>query len=198
MSEARVILASTSAIRRKILDGAGVSYQAMRPDADERALKEVYLAQGLGPEGVSLALARAKALSVRAPGAVVIGADQIMEMDGRIFDKPQSMAEAADRLADCAGRAHRLVNGVSIARDGDIVFEHQAAATLLMRRMTRAEIDDYLRAAGEDVLASVGAYQVEALGGRLFERIDGDYFTVLGLSLFPLLGFLKGEGLLPW
>jgi len=198
MSDTEIILASTSAIRRKILDAAGVNYRAMRPGADEGELKRSFLADGLDPEQLSLALARAKARSITAPGAFVIGADQIMEMEGEIFDKPRSMREAADRLERCAGRAHRLINGVSILRDGAVVFENSAAARLYMRAMSRAEIEDYLAEAGESVLASVGAYQVEALGGRLFERIDGDHFTVLGLALFPLLGFLKGQGALPW
>lgn len=198
MNEPQIVLASTSAIRRKILDAAGVSCRVMRPEADEDALKRALLQDGLGAEALSLALARAKALSVAATGAFVIGADQIMEMDGVIFDKPRSMREAADRLQAVAGRAHRLVNAVSVVRDGAPVFEHQSAATLTMRAMRGAEIEDYLASAGEDVLASVGAYQVEALGGRLFERIEGDYFTVLGLSLFPLIGFLKGQGALPW
>lgn len=198
MNEPLIVLASTSAIRRKILDAAGVSYRAMRPEVDEDALKRSFLKDGLGAEALSLALARGKALSITEPGAFVIGADQIMEMDGVIFDKPRSMREAADRLEAAAGRAHRLVNAVSVVRDGTPVFDHQSAAVLTMRAMARAEIEDYLAAAGEGVLASVGAYQVEALGGRLFDRIEGDFFTVLGLSLFPLLGFLKGQGLLPW
>ncbi len=198
MSRPEIVLASTSAVRRKILDAAGVSYRVMRPEADEDALKRSFLAEGLGPEALCLALARAKAQSVVADGAFVVGADQIMEMDGAVLDKPRSMREAADRLEAAAGRAHRLVNGVCVVRDGAPVFEHQSMAVLTMRAMTRAEIEDYLAAAGDEVLASVGAYQVEALGGRLFDRIDGDFFTVLGLSLFPLIGFLKGEGALPW
>lgn len=198
MTRPTVILASTSPIRRQILDGAGVAYQAMRPDADEAALKRDYLEQGLDIGALSLALARAKALSIAAPSALVIGADQIMEMDGEIFDKPRSMKDAGDRLERCAGRAHRLINGVAVARDGAVIFENLDAVTLLMRPMTRESVDAYLAAAGDDVLASVGAYQVEALGARLFERIDGDYFAALGLSLFPLLRFLRGEGALPW
>lgn len=198
MSDQQIILASTSAIRRKILEGAGVPYTSVTPGADEEALKRRFLAGGLGAEALSLALAREKALSIAAPGAFVIGADQIMEMDGAIFDKPRSMREAADRLEAVSGRAHRLINGVCVIRDGESLFEHQAAATLHMRAMSRREVEDYLAAAGEEVLASVGAYQVENLGGRLFERIEGDYFTVLGLSLFPLIGFLKRQGVLPW
>lgn len=195
-NSARIILASTSAIRRKILDGAGIAYEAQRPDADEEALKRGLA--GLAPAALALALARAKALSIAAPGALVIGADQIMEMDGEIFDKPRDIAEAAGRLMRCAGRAHRLINAVAVARDGAVVFENSDVATLRMRAMTQAEIETYLNAAGEGVLASVGAYQVEALGGRLFERIDGDYFTVLGLSLFPLLAFLRRDGAIAW
>jgi septum formation protein len=198
MNRPAIILASTSAIRRKILDAAGVSYSVMRPEADEDALKQSFMKDGLGPEALSLALARGKALSVAAGEAYVIGADQIMELDGAVLDKPRSMRDAADRLCAAAGRAHRLVNGVCVVRDGAPVFEHQSTAVLTMRAMSRAEIEDYLSAAGEEVLSSVGAYQVEALGGRLFERIEGDFFTVLGLSLFPLIGFLKGEGALAW
>ena len=194
----RVILASTSAIRRKILDGAGVAYEAMRPDADEEALKREFLAQGLGVADLGVALARAKALSIAAPGALVIGADQIMEMDGEIFDKPRSMREAAERLARCAGRSHHLINAIVVAKDGAAVFENRDVVTLHMRAMTRRDIETYLDEAGEVVLASVGAYQVEALGARLFERIEGDYFAVLGLSLFPLLRFLREERALPW
>lgn len=195
-SNPRVILASTSAIRRKILDGAGIDYVAMRPDADEDALKRTL--GSLAPAALALALARAKALSIAAPGALVIGADQIMEMDGEIFDKPRDMGEAAARLARCAGRAHRLINGVVVAKDGTVIFENTDIVTLTMRAMTRGEVDAYLAAAGEDVLASVGAYQVEALGSRLFDHIDGDYFAVLGLSLFPLLKVLRREGALRW
>lgn len=198
MTSPRVILASTSAIRRKILDGAGVVYEAVRPNADEDALKRDFLKQGLGVSALGAALARAKALSIDAPGALVIGADQIMEMDGEVFDKPRSMKEAADRLERCAGRAHRLINAVAVARDGAVVFENTDAVRLHMRAMPRAAIDAYLEAAGEEVLSSVGAYQVEALGGRLFEKVEGDYFAVLGLSLFPLIGFLRDEGALPW
>ncbi len=198
MTRPRVILASTSAIRRKILDAAGITYEAMRPDADEEALKRDFLEQDLSPAELCLALARAKALSIAAPGALVIGADQIMEMDGEIFDKPRSMREAGERLLRCAGRAHRLINGIAVAKGGAVVFENTDIVTLHMRAMTRAEIETYLAEAGDDVLASVGAYQVEALGSRLFDRIDGDYFAVLGLSLFPLLRFLRGEGALPW
>lgn len=194
----RVILASTSAIRRKILEGAGVAYEAMRPEADEDALKRDFLAQGYDGAALSVALARAKALSIAAPGALVIGADQIMEMDGALFDKPRSMREASERLERCAGRAHRLINAIAVARDGAAVFETTDSVTLHMRTMTRTEIKTYLAEAGEEVLASVGAYQVEALGARLFERIDGDYFAVLGLSLFPLLRFLRSQGALPW
>jgi len=198
MNEPSVVLASTSVIRRRILSSAGVSFRVIRPDTDEESLKEELLAQGAGPHEIGAALARAKALSIVAPGHYVIGADQVMEMDGAAFDKPKSMREAQERLALCAGRAHRLLNAVTVARDGAVVFESADAATLHMRAMTTAEIAAYLDAAGDEVLASVGAYQVEALGGRLFERIEGDYFTVLGLSLFPLLTFLRGEGALPW
>lgn len=191
-----LILASGSAIRARILKGAGVPFEIVPPDVDEDAVKKDCAADGLTLEETAMRLADTKALAIRAVGRLVLGSDQILAVGERGFDKPRSIDEARARLRLLAGREHRLINAVSIAKDGDIVFRHLDAPRLTMRAMSDGEIDRYLAAAGEEILASVGAYQVEAFGARLFERIDGDYFAVLGLSLFPALGHLRKEGML--
>ncbi|MEZ5921822.1 MAG: Maf family protein [Parvularculaceae bacterium] len=194
----RIILASGSAIRADILRAAGVRFDIVRPDVDEDAIKAAARAKGLGLQAMAQALADAKALAIKAPGAVVIGADQIMAADGEGFDKPKTMEEAAARLSALQGKPHCLINAIAIARDGEIVFRNIDEPVLHLRSMKDDEIRRYLEDAGEEVLASVGAYQVEALGSRLFERIEGDYFAVLGLSLFPLLGYLRSESALDY
>lgn len=189
-----IILASQSAIRAALLKNAGVAFRAVRPAADEERLKDRARAEGLGPEETALFLAREKALSIAAPGALVIGADQILEFEGRAFDKPRTMAEAAARLLQMQGAAHTLINALVVARDGEIRFENLSRPVLRMRAMGTRDIEAYLERAGEGALASVGAYQVEGAGAQLFEGIDGDYFAVLGLALFPLLAALRREG----
>ena len=189
---ARLILASGSAIRAKILRDAGVAFEARKPDVDEAAIKRRMRGENL--ETIAQSLADAKALAIAAPGAFVLGSDQILEYRGKAYDKPGSRGEAAERLLALQGDEHTLINAVSIARDGAVVFRHLSRPRLVMRALTADEIDAYLKRAGDDVLSSVGAYQVEALGGQLFERIEGDYFSVLGLSLFPVLAFLRERG----
>jgi len=192
----KLVLASASAIRALILRNAGVDFEIARPAIDEDAQKRML--GDLPSEQLAAALARAKALSIDRPGAIVIGSDQILEFDGVRYDKPGSLEEAADRLHAMQGREHRLVNGLCIAEGGAPVHETIAVSRLRMRPMGRDAIDAYLRAAGPEALASVGAYQVEGLGARLFDAIDGDYFSVLGLPLLPLLGALRERGALSW
>ena len=193
----RIVLASGSAIRAAILREAGVPFEVMRPDVDEDAVKGEGKREGLDLEALAMRLAEAKCLDIAAKtNAIVIGSDQIMEFKGRDYDKPKSMAEARMRLVETQGAAHTLINAVAVARDGDVIWRNLDRPTLVMRKMTEAEIDAYLAACEPDVLKSVGAYQVEKLGGRLFERIEGDHFAVLGLSLFPLLDLLRREGAL--
>ncbi|MFZ5618620.1 MAG: Maf family protein [Pseudomonadota bacterium] len=193
----RLILASGSAIRARILEAAGVDFTIARPNVDEDAIKCAALEEGLTPRITAQRLADAKALAIDAGAdAIVLGSDQILAFEGRAFDKPRSMAEARARIASLQGRRHSLINAISIARGQAIVFRHVDEPMLFMRTMGADEIDAYLNACGEEVLASVGAYQVEALGAHLFEHIEGDYFAVLGLSLFPVLGYLRREGLL--
>lgn len=194
MTDVRLVLASGSPIRASILKAAGLEFEILRPDLDEDAIKRENFEAGAGLEETAMALAEAKALAVCAPGALVVGSDQILEHRGRAYDKPRSMTEAASRLLAMQGQAHSLINAVAVAQNGEIVFRHLDRPQLFMRAMTADEIARYLDAAGEGVVASVGAYQVENLGAHLFERIEGDHFAVLGLSLFPLLAFLREKG----
>ncbi|MEO1014558.1 MAG: Maf family protein [Pseudomonadota bacterium] len=193
-----IILASGSAIRSQILTAAGVQFDVSRPDVDETGLIEAHLAAGWPVADLPARLALEKALSIPAadPEAWVIGSDQVLEFEGRIFEKPRDLGEARARLVDMHGATHHLRNAVCVVRGGQVAFQETGLVALKMRAMSETEIDAYLQAAGSDILSSVGAYQVEKLGSRLFERIDGDYFTVLGLNLLPLLGFLKRQGAL--
>ncbi len=195
MTAPALILASGSAIRRRILAAAGLQFEIRSPGVDETSIKTERAGEPL--ETIAMALAEAKACALSAPqNALVIGSDQILECDGEGFDKPRDMDEAAGRLRHLQGREHTLINAVAIVRDGQIIYRHIDRPRLVMRVLSEAEIAAYLAAAGPEILSSVGAYQVEALGSRLFERIEGDYFAVLGLSLFPVLSFLRGEGAL--
>lgn len=178
-----------------LLQGAGVTVECDPADIDEAAIK----AECAGSvEDVALRLADAKALHVcaRRPGAWVVGADQILDIDGKRFDKPRDRAEAADQLRRLRGRTHRLVSAVVAARDGDVIWRHVDIARLSMRPFSDAFLEGYLDRAGEDVLHSVGAYRLEDIGAQLFETVDGAYFTVLGLPLLPLLAFLRDQALL--
>lgn len=195
----RIILASGSAIRRQILTDAGVPFEVMKPDVDEAVIKNAAQKDGVDFETLAMMLAEAKCMDVaRRTDAIVIGSDQIMEFQGRAYDKPTNMAEARARLIEIQGAAHTLINAVAVARNGSIVWRNLDRPSLTMRSMTGAEIDAYLHEAGPEILASVGAYQIEKLGGRLFERVDGDHFAILGLSLFPLLDVLRREGALDY
>lgn len=196
MTTPRLVLASGSAIRAAILENAGVEFRAEKPAVDETALKQRRAGDNL--EDLAMALAEAKALAVKSPGDFVLGSDQILEFEGRAFDKASTMGEARERLIALEGRTHTLINAAAIARDGEIIYRHLARPTLRMRALTGREIDAYLERAGDEVLASVGCYQVEGLGAGLFEAIEGDYFAVLGLSLFPLIGFLRDHRLGPF
>jgi septum formation protein len=199
MSRPRIVLASGSAIRARVLAAAGVAFEIARPDVDEAAIKAAGLRDGLALAEIAQRLADAKAIAAGAQGgAIVLASDQLMAFDGRAYDKPRTIGEARARLRLLQGRAHTLINAVAIAQGGAIVFRHLDAPTLFMRTMSDAEIDAYLNEAGEEILSSVGAYQVEALGARLFDRIEGDYFAVLGLALMPVLGFLRDEGALAY
>jgi septum formation protein len=192
----QLILASQSRARQMLLTNAGIAFETIPADIDERAVQQ---ASGLTtPRDIAALLAREKALwvSLRQVGKYVIGADQTLALGDRLFSKPAGRAQAAEQLRALAGRAHELHSAIAVARDGKILFAEIAVARMTMRPLDEAGIDAYLDAAGEAVTSSVGAYQLEGLGVHLFERIEGDHFTILGLPLLPLLAFLRSEQLL--
>jgi septum formation protein len=191
-----LILASQSRARQILLGNAGISFDAVPADIDERTVQKN---SGLtSPGEIADLLAREKALFVSSknPGRTVIGADQTLALGDRLFSKPSGRAQAAEQLRLLAGNSHALHSAVAVARDGKIVFADVSVATMTMRKLSDSEIEAYLDAAGEAVTSSVGAYQLEGLGVHLFERIEGDHFTILGLPLLPLLAFLRSERLL--
>lgn len=191
-----LILASQSRARQTLLANAGIDFEAVAADIDERALQQ---ASGLSAASeVAALLAGEKALwvSSRKPGRFVVGADQTLALGTRLFSKPAARPQAAEQLRALAGRTHELHSAVAVARDGKILFADATMARMTMRQLNEAEIAAYLDQAGEAVTSSVGAYQLEGLGVHLFERIEGDHFTILGLPLFQLLAFLRSERLL--
>ncbi len=190
-----LILASQSSARKMLLANAGLEFEAVTADIDERGIQAA--SRLSNPREIALLLARekAKAVSASHPGSYVIGADQTLALGMRLFNKPAGRAQALAQLRDLAGKSHELNSAIAVARDGKIVFEDVSVARMTMREMTDAELSAYLDAAGDAVTTSVGAYQLEGLGIHLFERIEGDHFTILGLPLLPLLAFLRRERL---
>ena len=191
-----LILASQSTARQTLLANAGIAFEAIPAELDERAIE---LASALSVPGeIAALLARDKALFVSAkhPGRLVVGADQTLMLGERLFSKPAGRAQAAAQLRALAGQSHELHSAAAVARDGEILFEDVSIARMTMRPLDDAAISAYLDAAGEAVTSSVGAYQREGRGVHLFERIEGDHFTILGLPLLPLLKFLRSQGLL--
>ena len=191
-----LILASQSRARQMLLQNAGIAFEAVPAEIDERALQQ---SSGLSaPADIAALLAREKAVAVSmlALDRYVVGADQTLALDNRLFNKPSGRAQAAEQLRTLGGRTHELNSAIAVARGGKIMFAHVAVARMSMRSVTEAEIEAYLQRVGEAVTASVGAYQLEGLGVHLFERIEGDHFTILGLPLLPLLAFLRSEKLL--
>jgi nucleoside triphosphate pyrophosphatase len=191
-----LILASQSRARLMLLANAGISCEAVPADIDERAIQKD--ARLIKPADIAAHLARAKALAVsaRRPGHHVIGADQTLALGDRLFNKPNGRAQASEQLVALAGQTHQLHSAVAVARDGAILFEDVAVARMTMRPLNQVDIANYLDQVGDAVMASVGAYQLEGLGVHLFERIEGDHFTILGLPLLPLLAFLRDAQLL--
>lgn len=193
----KLVLASGSAIRRTVLANAGLTVAVDVSSVDEDEVKRAMRSARASAEATAEALAelKAKRVSPRHPGALVIGCDQMLDLEGTWFDKPADRAHAFGHLKALSGRTHRLVGAIVVIRDGERIWHHVDAAKLTMRALDDAFIEEYLDAIGEAATKSVGAYQLEGLGAQLFTRIEGDYFTVLGLSLLPLLGFLRGHGI---
>jgi septum formation protein len=191
-----LILASQSTARQALLANAGIPFEAIPAELDERAIE---LTSALSaPDEIAALLARDKALFVseKHPGRYVVGADQTLILGERLFSKPAGRAQATAQLRTLAAQTHELHSAVAVACDGEILFEDVSIARMTMRPLDAAAISAYLDAAGETVTTSVGAYQLEGLGVHLFERIEGDHFTILGLPLLPLLKFLRSQGLL--
>jgi septum formation protein len=191
-----LVLASRSAPRRAMLEAAGIPIEICVPDLDERAVEAQAAQSGEAPDPVAAAalLARAKAQAVEAPGRLVIGADQTLALAARRFDKPPDRAAARRQLVALSGKTHHLHAAVAVVRDGKVLFAATDTASLTMRGLSEKFLDAYIEAAGDAVVASVGAYQLERLGIHLFERVEGNHFTILGLPLLPLLAYLRQEG----
>ena len=191
-----IILASSSPFRRTLMENAGLSFEAHAARIDERALEAPLENAGATPDAVALALARAKAedVSRRFSDSLVIGSDQTMSLADRVFHKPRDIADAASHLHALSGKTHRLNSAVAIVNNGVVLWEHLAHAELTMRLLTADFIARHLARVGDKALSSVGAYQLEGQGIQLFEKIEGDYFTILGLPMLPLLKKLRELG----
>ncbi len=192
-----VILASQSAARADLLRGAGVAFEARPARIDEAAVKAAGRAEDAGPDDVALALAGMKAERVRAPGQVVVGADQLLVCGDAWFDKPDSIEAARRQLLLLRGRTHELVTAVVCMKDGAEIWHHVARPRLAMRAFSDEFLDAYLGLEGERVTESVGGYRLEGPGVQLFDRVEGEFAAILGLPLLPLLGFLRQHGVLP-
>ena len=196
MSGERLILASKSAARRAMLEGAGVPFSVQVADVDEDAVKATH--DPADAAGLAIELARVKALAVSRhdPEAWVLGADQTLAFAGGLVSKAPSLIAARTQLAAMRGRSHQLHSGAALARDGQVVWVGADTATMRMRDFSDAFLDAYLAAEGEALMGSVGSYRLEGMGSQLFEAVDGDYFTVLGLPLWPVLAELRRAGVL--
>jgi septum formation protein len=188
-----LILASQSATRKALLSGAGLRFEACPAEIDERSLEATLLGKGGNAADLARSLAVAKALAVsnQRPGAVVIGGDQVLAIDGHILHKPADMNAARAQLLRLRGNTHQLLGGIALARDGQLLWSDLVVSTLTLRDFTDSELDHVLHLEGDTVLQSVGAYRFEGPSVRLFDTIDGDYFSILGLPLLPLLAALR-------
>ncbi len=191
-----IILASTSVTRQKLLRDAGLSFTIERPAVDERALAQQNPQWTAEELAAGLAAAKARDVSARFPRMVVVGADQVLACGDRIYNKPSDLADCRSQLLSLKGRSHRLISAVACAQSGEVTWADQRAARLRMRSFSDEFLDHYLSAMGDDCLKSVGGYQVEGRGIQLFDDIEGDHSTILGLPLLPLLGFLRHSGVI--
>ena len=192
-----LMLASASSIRKQLLEAAGLRFDVEPADLDEEAIKQACLANDndMRPGDIAQVLAQTKAsvVSERHPDRLVIGSDQILVFEDRILNKPPTKDDALDQLIELRGKTHELVSAVAVSIGGEVLWSHEDVARLLMRDVSNSFLGAYLAEMGDKVTQSVGAYQLEALGVHLFEKVEGDYFTVLGLPLLPLLGFIRSR-----
>ena len=190
-----IILASGSAIRRQIMTDAGIDFQVITKPVDEAAIKDSMLAESARLRDIADALAEAKSMRVsRIHEGLVIGADQIMVMNDQLFDKPKDIEEARERLKLMRGKTHYLMGAVVICENGASVWRHMAKTKLTMREFSDEFLENYLEAEGDLVTKSVGAYRFEGLGAQLFSHVEGDFFSILGLSLLPVMDYLRIRG----
>ncbi len=192
-----LILASASATRKKMLINAGVKVEVVPAAVDEEAIKESLLAETVQPRDIadSLADAKARSVSLMYPDRLVLGADQILEQDAEIFSKATNRKTAAATLGALSGKSHQLISAAVIYGEGRPVWRGVTSATMSVRDLSDGFINQYLEALGDDAFWSVGCYQLEGLGAQLFDKIDGDYYTVLGLPLLAVLDFLRRQGM---
>lgn len=193
-----LILASASSIRARLLREAGVTFGVRPPDIDEAKLKQSLRRQGITGDAMAAALAEAKAVNVSAasPHALVLGCDQLLISGERLFDKARDGTEAHETLSFLRGRDHHLITAAVLAEGGKPVWRYAERATLHMRDFSDGFLESYLKSEGKLVLGSVGCYQLEGRGAQLFERIEGDFFCILGLPLLPLLAALRERGII--
>jgi septum formation protein len=200
MASRPLILASGSPYRRKMLEAAGLTFQVIPADVDEAALKRTIAGSTPKPPPAEVALAlahaKAEAVSARNIDAVVIGADQVLALGKTLFDKPGNLAAARVQLEHLRGKTHRLISAVVLAQAGKAIWHHVDEAQLTVRSFSLAFLDRYLAEAGPDLCRIVGAYEIEGPGIQLFERVEGDHFTIIGLPLVPLLAELRSRGVI--
>lgn len=193
----QIILASKSAARRAVLTGAGVSFEVSVAGVDEDAVKNAMLSEGASPRDVADALAELKAIKVsRSKPGFVIGSDQTLEFEGKLYDKAETVEAAAERLRTMRGKPHKLHSAVVVAKDGAPIWREIVSATLTMRDFSDEFLASYLELEGEEALESVGCYRLEGPGAQLFSKIEGDYFAILGLPLMGLLDLFRRHGVL--
>lgn len=189
----KFILASGSVVRQRMLRNAGFEFEICSADIDERSIQKNLEQDNRSTEEIALALGieKARFVAEKFPDKYVIGSDQMLVFENQILNKSVSLAEAKDKLLKLSGQTHQLISAAAIVKNDELIWSHVDKANLVMRDLSEQDIDDYLDKAGHEVLTSVGAYKLEEYGSWLFEKVEGDFFTILGFPLLPFLGFVK-------